>query len=118
MSSWVRVTFDPGERTAAEIDDRLRATVEEPETFERDGVLVWKATDTVDADRLNQLAVEAPRAVVMEVSDTANAGTGRVYERVDGEFVLVDAMAGAEDYLGRDVVAYVQRTHGTVGVTR
>jgi len=118
MSSWIRVAFDPGQRAIDDVEADLRGVFDDPEIFERDGILVWKATDEVDAQRLTDLGVEASRALVMNVNDTTNSGGGRLYEYVDGEFVLVDAMSGGETYYGRDVIAYMQREHGLVGASK
>lgn len=112
------MTFDPGERSTDAIAAELEGAVEDPETFRRDGNLVWKAREQVDADRLDDLGVGASRALVIRANDTSMAGGGTLYERVDGAYVPVDKMAGGEGYVGRDVVYYVQREHGLAGADR
>ncbi|ELZ27587.1 hypothetical protein C475_06695 [Halosimplex carlsbadense 2-9-1] len=118
MTFWTRVTFDPGERSVDEVEGQLRTARDDPETERRDGAVVWKAREEVEGDTLTDLGVEAERALVIDANDTAMAGDGTLYEFVDGAYVPVDAMNGGEIYLGRDVVAYVQREHGFVGVER
>ncbi|QLH80326.1 hypothetical protein [Halosimplex pelagicum] len=118
MSSWIRVTFDPGKRPLDAVERQLRAALDDPETERRDGTLVWKARERVDAEALTDLGVAAERVLVIDANDTAMAGSGTLYEFVDGAYVPVDAMAGAEGYVGRDAVGYVQREHGFVGAAR
>lgn len=118
MSSWIRVTFDPGDRSVATVEEQLREALDDPETVRWPDALVWKAREEIDADRLTDLGVEARRALVIRANDTVMAGDGRLYERIDGRFVPVDAMAGAEGFVGRDVTAYFQREYGLVGEHR
>lgn len=116
MSSWTRITFDPGDRSVETVADDLRGAVDDPETFERRGTLVWKETGNFDHDRVATLDVAAERALVVWNSDTTNAGKGYLYERHGGRFLLVDAFEGAEGYFGRDVVDHFVREHDLEGV--
>ncbi|CBH24843.1 conserved hypothetical protein [Salinibacter ruber M8] len=115
MSSWTRVSFDPGKTGIEAITNDLQKALEDPDTFIHNDMVVWKAFDDIDAQRLTDLGIEASRALVMHVSDTSNSGSGRLYKRIDSEFILLDAMSGGEGYFGRDVLAYMQREHGLVG---
>ena len=115
MSSWIRVTFDPGDRSVTTVEEQLREALEDPETVRWPDALVWKAQEKIDAKQLTNLGVEARRVLVIWANDTVMAGDGWLYERIDGRFVPVDAMYGAEGFVGRDVTSYFQREYGLVG---
>ncbi|MFA9426396.1 hypothetical protein [Natronorubrum sp. A-ect3] len=118
MSSWIRVTFDSGDRSVTTVEEQLREALEDPDTVRWPDALVWKAQEEIDAERLTDLGVEARRALVVWANDTAMAGDGRLYERIDGRFVPVDAMSGVEGFVGRDVTSYFQREYGLLAEHR
>lgn len=113
-SNKLYVTVDPTEDVAVEelLDDLPTGDFFRWTTV-RDGIatLCRHSLDREVALRmLDAEATRIARAAMIEVHDTSVSGVGYLYERVGDELVLVDELAGGEEY-GDDVANYFDWRH-------
>ena len=110
------ITFETNRTATMEgVETELREAVEQPDTFEKHGNLVWWVFTEFDHESVATLDVSAPRALVIR-GDSSNARIGHLYERCNGRYVLSDAMRGTAASHGWDVVDYFRREYDIDGV--
>jgi len=125
MSSWTCITFDPGERTPEDVASDLRHSLtetdaqvcredeqREPKLGVGESKVVWRVHG-FDGEAFESLEVQCSKALAIYIQDTAEAGTGQLYEWIDGEFLQTDIF---QDYsYGRVVLDYFLLEHGMQG---
>jgi hypothetical protein len=129
MSSWSCVVFETGDRDPEAVEERLRASIqaaeeyicreseqEDPDTWVEDDRVLWYVHGLDSGTAFGVLDVDCQRALAIDIQDTSEAGTGRLFERVDGGFVQTDLHADNE--FGRTVLDYFEIEHGIEGERR
>ena len=125
MSSWTCVTFDPGKRASEDVASDLRHSLTEVdapvcrEDEQQDPNIGFDETSVVwrvhgfDGEAFQSLEIPCSKALAINIQDTAGAGTGRIYEWVDGEFLQTDIFRDVS--YGRRVLDYFLLEHGIQG---
>lgn len=115
MSTTVKLTFETGDRPPDEVEREVRAAIEAetgepPNTSQYAGSVVWSPNGTTEIEYVQD--VEVPRVVRTKFNDTVDAGSGTLFERVDGRFVAVDRIHSPELDMGEYVLDYFRINFG------
>lgn len=126
MSSWTKITFDPGDRTPEDIAVDLREAIEntdericresdqnDPSIGVDDNYAYWYVHGFEGVTALNTLDIACDRALAININDTSEAGIGYLYERVDNRFLQTDSFSDNE--YGRRILDYFAIEHDLWG---